>query len=170
MAGRPTAEHVLINLLLVVSVVVFAVGLWAPILTLKKLIFLENTFSVLSGIAQLVRDRQYGLFLIVAAFTLVLPCCKIAVLFTAWNSALRRPAQNRYLRWLALLGKWSMLDVFVVAVLIASVQLGPIATVEIHYGLYLFAAAVVLIMVDTQVVYQRTKNRPRRGIETARDG
>lgn len=150
-------ERAAVNLLLGASAVVFAIGVWAPILTLKKLIFMKNTFSVLTGVGQLARDGQYGLFAIITAFTLVLPCCKIVVLFAAWNRAPRGGSHRRYLEWLSLLGKWSMLDVFVVAVLIASVKLGALATVEIHYGLYVFAAAVILMMISTQLVYKRTK-------------
>jgi len=48
-----------------------------------------------------------------------------------------------------LYGKWSMLDVFVVAVLVVSVKLGAIASVEMRYGLYAFAAAVILTMYVT---------------------
>ena len=145
-------EKLLVNLLLVLLVVVFAIGIWAPILTLKRLLIIQNTFSILSGIAQLARDGQYGLFSLLTVFTLVLPCFKIAVLFTAWNS---KPKQAHLLRWLSTLGKWSMLDVFVVAVLIASVKLGALATIEIHYGLYMFATAVILMMLNTNFVYKR---------------
>ena len=48
-----------------------------------------------------------------------------------------------------LYGKWSMLDVFVVAVLLASVKLAGLAQVEIHSGLYAFAASVLLTMLIT---------------------
>ncbi|MDJ0957266.1 MAG: paraquat-inducible protein A [Arenicellales bacterium] len=140
------------NLLLVTLVVVFAIGIWAPILTLKRLLVIQNTFSILSGIVQLARDGQYGLFSLLTVFTLVLPCFKIAVLFAAWNS---KPKQSRILGWLSALGKWSMLDVFVVAVLIASVKLGALATIEVHYGLYVFAAAVILMIFNTNFVYKR---------------
>ena len=145
-------EKLLVNLLLVILVFVFAIGIWAPILTLKKLLIIQNTFSILSGIEQLARDGQYGLFLLLTAFTVVLPALKIVVLFTAWN---RKPKNTRVLGWLSALGKWSMLDVFVVAVLIASVKLGTLATIEIHYGLYVFAAAVILMMLNTNFVYKR---------------
>lgn len=148
-------EKLLVNLLLILLVVVFAIGVWAPILTLKKLLIVQNTFSILSGITQLARDGQYGLFSLLTAFTLVLPCLKIGVLFTAWNS---KPKQAHFLRWLSTLGKWSMLDVFVVAVLIASVKLGALATIEVHYGLYVFAAAVILMIFNTNFVYKRLHN------------
>ena len=49
-------------------------------------------------------------------------------------------------------GRWSMLDVLVVAVLIVAVKLGPIASIEVHYGLYVFGIAVLLIMYITNRV------------------
>ena len=42
-----------------------------------------------------------------------------------------------------------MLDVFVVAVLVVTVKLGAIASVEIHYGMYFFSAAIILTMIIT---------------------
>jgi len=157
MGGTGRYEKLGVNLLLILSVFVFGIGLWAPLLTLKKLIFVKNTFSVMSGISQLFRDGQYGLFLLISGFTLVLPCIKIVVLFTAWNSAYARARKQRYLGWLSALGKWSMLDVFVVAILIASVKLGSIATIEVHYGLYVFAAAVILMMISAHYIHGRLK-------------
>jgi paraquat-inducible protein A len=49
-------------------------------------------------------------------------------------------------------GRWAMLDVMVVAVLIVTVKLGALASIEIHNGLYIFGLAVVLIMFITQQV------------------
>ena len=48
-----------------------------------------------------------------------------------------------------------MLDVFVAAVLIASVKLGSLASIELHFGLYCFAASVLLIMLATQLLQRR---------------
>ncbi|MEE9447898.1 MAG: paraquat-inducible protein A, partial [Arenicellales bacterium] len=53
---------------------------------------------------------------------------------------------QRYLHWIQKLGKWSMLDVFVVAVLVVAVKLRAIAEVQMHYGLYAFAVSVLLTM------------------------
>ncbi|MEW8091194.1 MAG: paraquat-inducible protein A, partial [Candidatus Thiodiazotropha endolucinida] len=49
-------------------------------------------------------------------------------------------------------GRWGMLDVMVVAVMIVTVKLDVIAEIELHAGLYLFAAAVLLIMYVTHRV------------------
>ena len=79
----------------------------------------------------------------------------MVVLFAALNGKRVDRRRHRYVHWLSVLGKWSMLDVFVVAVLIASVKLGSIASIEIHYGLYVFAASVILMMVATHLIHRR---------------
>lgn len=139
-----------INAVLFLASVCFAVGIIAPMLTLKKLMLVSNTFSVLSGTLTLMSEGEYLLFVVIFGFSVVLPSLKIILLFMIWNSnTLRDEPAPRYLAWFAALGKWSMLDVFVVAVLLASVKLGALASVEIHYGLYAFATSVVLIMIAT---------------------
>ena len=57
-----------------------------------------------------------------------------------------------------LYGKWSMLDVFVVAVLVVAVKLGTLASVEMRYGLYFFSAAVLLTMFVTARVVRLTES------------
>ena len=152
-------QHGALNLLLLAAVLAFGVGIWAPMLTLTKLMLIENTYSVMSGIWRLYLEREYLLFIVLGLFTVVLPVVKLTLLFYAWNRP--RTAHRRSLRWMDILGKWSMLDVFVVAVLIASVKLGPVATMELHYGLYLFSASVVMIMLASHVVYQRVQRITR---------
>lgn len=142
-----------VNLLLLAATLAFGIGILAPLLTLTKMMFVQNTFSIVSGIWQLYLENEYLLFVILVLFTLVLPVVKLVLLFYAWNRP--RTAHVRSLRWMDWLGKWSMLDVFVVAILIMSVKLGPLATTDLHYGLYLFSGSVVMIMVASQVVYRK---------------
>lgn len=56
------------------------------------------------------------------------------------------------MNWLSHYGKWSMLDVFVVALLLVIVKLGVLATVEVHYGIYMYALAGLLIMLCTTII------------------
>jgi len=149
-------RHGLINFLLLAATLTFGIGIWSPMLTLTRMVLIENTFSVVSGIWQLYLEREYALFALLGLFTIVLPVIKLALLFYAWNRP--RSAQRRPLYWMEVVGKWSMLDVFVVAVLIMSVKLGPLATMELHYGLYMFSASVLLIMIASQIVYRRVRS------------
>jgi paraquat-inducible protein A len=126
------------------------VGLAAPIITLEKFVFIENTFSVLTGIYQLLREGRWFLFLIIGGFSVLLPVLKLLVLHRLLGRHCHNAGRLRhYLHWMHLYGKWSMLDVFIVAVLVVAVKLGAIAQVEMHYGLYAFAASVLLTMFVT---------------------
>lgn len=148
-------QYGLVNLLLLAAALTFGIGIWAPMLTLTRLMLIQNTFSIVSGIWQLYLEGEHALFALLGLFTLVLPVLKLALLFYAWNRP--RSAHRRSLYWMEVLGKWSMLDVFVVAILIMSVKLAPLATMQLHYGLYVFSASVVLIMVASQIVYRKVQ-------------
>jgi len=146
-----------LRLILGITSFFLAIGLVAPIITLKKFVLIENTFSVLSGTLELLEEGQLFLFMVITGFSVVLPLLKIGVL-NKLLSQKEKGADNldKYLHWMHLYGKWSMLDVFVVAVLVVAVKLGAIASVEMRFGLYSFAAAVVLTMYVTARVVSLT--------------
>jgi len=139
--------------LLVLATVLLVVGINFPMLTISQFIVMKTSFSVMSGIYQLLLNGQILLFLLVALFSLVLPVLKIFVLFRILSVKHGNPVViGSYLRLMHEYGRWSMLDVLVVAVLIVAVKLGTVASIEIHFGLYVFAAAVLLIMYITNRV------------------
>ena len=140
----------LLKLLIAGAAILLGVGLVAPIITLHKFVLIDNTFSVLSGIIELLEEGQYFIFLILACFSVLIPILKLVVLYILVSSVQASDARvKKYLHWMHLYGKWSMLDVFVVAVLVVAVKLGAIASVEMHYGLYAFAGSVLLTMYVT---------------------
>jgi len=135
-------------------------GIVAPMMTISKFVFVENSFSVLSGVLELFRNGQFLLFLVVTGFSIVVPLLKIGVLFTLMSDKVRRSNNlGRYLHLMHEYGRWAMLDVLVVAILIVAVKLGAIVSVEIHYGLFLFGAAVLLVMLVTQRVVKLTNGK-----------
>jgi paraquat-inducible protein A len=135
-------------------------GVVSPIITLTKFMLVENTFSVLSGVVELLREGKIFLFLLIAGFSIVLPILKLWVLYrlVSKSSAVKKSMQ-KLLHWMHLYGKWSMLDVFVVAILVVAVKLGAIAAVEMRFGLYAFAASVLLTMLITSNIVNLT-NKP----------
>ncbi|MEA3413882.1 MAG: paraquat-inducible protein A [Pseudomonadota bacterium] len=143
----------------VIAAVLLGVGLVAPIITLEKFLVIENTFSVLSGVTELLLGGQWFLFLIIGGFSVVLPILKLVLLFRILGlDHLEREKLGHYLHWMHLYGKWSMLDVFVVAILVVAVKLGAIADVQMRYGLYAFAASVLLTMFVTARVVALTSD------------
>jgi paraquat-inducible protein A len=146
--------------LLVLSTCLLLAGLYLPMLTLSKFLFIANSFSVISGIAELLKRGHWFLFILVGLFSVVLPIVKILLLFLLLQ--LREVNSARYIKALKMMhdyGRWGMLDVMVVAVMIVTVKLDVIAEIELHSGLYLFAAAVLLIMFITHRVAGYTQSQ-----------
>lgn len=149
-AGLFPVESKVLLALVLITAGCLAVGLIAPVLTLQKFFIIDNTFSILSGLFQLLEEGRFFLFVIILLFSVVLPVIKLGVLFRLLGSAAGdSESLRRYLRLMHRYGKWSMLDVFVVALLVVAVKLGAVASVETHYGLYAFGAAVLLTMAIT---------------------
>jgi len=160
-AGYYPQEARRLRVILGITLLLLGVGLVAPIITLKKFVLIENTFSVLGGTIELMKEGHIFLFVVITGFSIVLPLLKISVLNRLLGAKVYKSDNlDKYLHWMHLYGKWSMLDVFVVAVLVVSVKLGAIASVEMRYGLYAFAAAVILTMfVTARVVTLADKSR-----------
>ncbi|MFZ1537344.1 MAG: paraquat-inducible protein A [Chromatiaceae bacterium] len=130
--------------------VLFGLGLVLPMMTLTRFFVLENTVSVLSAIFTLLSSGNWILFLAIFGFSIVMPLVKLLLIYILIKAKGRIDTTTK--RWLKLMhdyGRWSMLDVFVVAVLLVAVKLGALANVEVHLGLYCFGAAVLAMMVLT---------------------
>ncbi|PWQ99094.1 paraquat-inducible protein A [Leucothrix pacifica] len=151
---RFTIQGIAINILLLCSLVALVIGVTAPLLTLQKLYFIENSISLISTIQVLYRDQEWLLFSIISVFSLCVPVIKIVSLLLITNVEYRPGSLlDKSLSLIETLGKWSMLDVFVVALLLVSVKLGALAKVEVHYGLYVFAFSVILTMALSFWIY-----------------
>jgi paraquat-inducible protein A len=84
---------------------------------------------------------------VVFFWSVLFPIAKLALLYWLWFGRPDRQRRARVLEWLDVLGKWSMLDVLIVAVLVVAVKLGPLAEVRVEPGLYVFGAAIVASMI-----------------------
>jgi len=161
MTGKPEAirkplEGLVVNGLLLLALGLLLVGLTWPVLTLEKFYFFANTVSLWSALLQLIAEREWGLVVILGLFSVVFPILKILWLFALWNlESAGSAAHRRHLHWLAAFARWSMLDVFVVALLVVSVKLGALAQARVELGIYAFAASVVLTILLSSWVARR---------------
>ena len=147
--------------MLAISSSLLVAGLFLPMLTITQLVVISNDFSVISGISELWKAGQYVLFVVIACFSVLLPLAKIALLFTLLQQDERpHPAKMKLLHLVHDYGRWAMLDVMVVAMLIVTVKLGAVASIQIHPGLYVFGAAVLLIMLATQATVRLLETQP----------
>jgi paraquat-inducible protein A len=138
----------LLTPLFLLALVLLALGLYMPAISVESVPLFEEDVSILDGAAVLWEEEQYFLFLVIVVFSIIFPTLKIALGLWAWlwaDLGIRSPL--RLVRGIEQLGKWSMLDVFVIAIVVAALNITVITAVWVHEGLYLFTAAVVLSMV-----------------------
>jgi paraquat-inducible protein A len=136
----------------VVSAMLVA-GAVLPMFTFSQFYIFNDTFSLASGILHLLIEGEPLLFIVVFSFSILMPTWKMYLLYRLLHA---RDGDNtrrhRQLHALSFLGKWSMLDVFVVAILVVTVKLGAIANITVHFGIYLFTLAVLASMLLTHKV------------------
>jgi paraquat-inducible protein A len=145
-------RHIEVPVMILSSLVLLLIALSMPLMKMEKMVFWKSEYSVITGARGLWEQGQYALAIILFFFSIVFPLCKLAVLAFVWFIRLAEPKRKTVLHWLGILGKWSMLDVFVVAILIVLVKIGPLAKVEAQRGLYWFAGAILLSMITSMYV------------------
>ena len=145
-------QTALVPAAILLSFCLLLTGLSLPLLYAQQMVFWKSTYSVWTGVAALWQEQERELAALLFFFSIIFPVLKLGVLAGLWF--MRLPATNRarLLHWLGLLGKWSMLDVFVVAILIVLVKLGPLARVEPRIGVYVFTAAIACSMLTTMYI------------------
>jgi paraquat-inducible protein A len=121
---------------LILSLILLVAGLALPVMTVDRFFVFSARFSILGSLEALWRAHEYFLFAAVGLFSVAFPAAKLGACLTAWYGA------RLHTGWIEELGRWSMLDVFLLAILLVTIRgAGTGARTEI--GLYVFAAAVV---------------------------
>lgn len=107
----------------------------------------QNT--IVGGVIEFWQHGDYPVALIIFGASVVIPVLKIiAIAALCWASRTGRQPRRmtRIYRITEFVGRWSMVDVFVVAILVAVVQLGSTISIHPGAGALSFAAVVILTM------------------------
>lgn len=137
---------------LIVAAGLLTVGLSLPVLHVQKLVFWKSDYSIVAGIRGMWAAGQYGLAALIFFFSVLFPYAKLGALGVLWYGRFSPVRRGRLLEWLKVLGKWSMLDVFVVAVIVVITKSGGPLDAEPRVGIYVFGAAVVWSLVLSMYV------------------
>ena len=113
----------------------------------------ENT--IYSGVLELTKSNLWGLALLIFVASIIIPLIKIVALaFLLWStkrgSVEHLRARTRAFTFVQSIGRWSLVDVFAVAILVSLVHLGILASVLPRYGAVAFCAVVILTMLATE--------------------
>jgi paraquat-inducible protein A len=112
--------------------------------------------TIVNGVFELARANLWPLAIIVFLASVVVPVLKLGGLVALLLATHRRSRahlllRTRAFRFIAVIGRWSMIDIFALSTLVGMVQLGFFATVIPGDGAIAFASVVVLTMLATEL-------------------
>ncbi len=107
--------------------------------------------TIMSGVIELINYGMLPIAIVVFVASILVPTFKlvgIALLLYSIQrkqplSARQRGMMYRFIEWI---GRWSMLDIFVITILVALVKFGNLASIEAGFGAVAFCSVVVLTM------------------------
>ncbi|MCG8491895.1 MAG: paraquat-inducible protein A [Sneathiellales bacterium] len=150
--------------LLIASAVLLIPANFYPILTLVSL-GEKTSETIMSGIITLFVTGQWAIGVVVFVASVFVPIFKVVALaflllsvqiHADWFPA-RRTALYRFVEFI---GRWSMIDIFMISILTAIVKFQALATVQAELGAVAFAAVVILTMLaahsfDPRLIWDR---------------
>lgn len=126
------------------AAILYPFAIFLPIMEIERLGYHIES-SIWSGCAQLLGNGYWFTGAVVVLCSLILPVCKIlGLMLICRERFLRRRHRSLTYHVIELSGRWGMLDVMLVAVLVASVKLGSTVTIHFGPGLSIFCACVVM--------------------------
>lgn len=136
--------------LLIAAAILYIPANALPIMETSSM-FGSQSDTILSGVAFLWVSGSWPLATVVFVASILVPMLKLIaltwLLISVQRGSGRNPMQStRLYRLVEFIGRWSMLDIYVVTLLVALVQLKSLALIKAGPGALAFGAVVVLTM------------------------
>jgi paraquat-inducible protein A len=144
---KPHSLALTASLLLCAAILYIPANL-LPVMYTRTL-FDDEQDTIMSGVLVLLHSGSWPIAVLVFIASIVVPLLKIlslsVVLFSAWRRSPRyRTQRSELFRMVEFIGRWSMLDVYAISMLVALVQIRSLAFISVGGGAIAFASVVVL--------------------------
>ncbi|CAM5482939.1 paraquat-inducible protein A [Pseudomonas fragi] len=153
--------------LLLTSAILYIPANLLPIMTVNSL-GQGSPSTIMAGVIELVQHGMIPIAAVVFVASILVPTFKlvgIALLLFSVQRHQPLSARQRIImyRFIEFIGRWSMLDIFVIAILVAVVNFGRIASIEANLGAVAFASVVVITMLaavtfDPRLIWDNTES------------
>jgi paraquat-inducible protein A len=153
--------------LLVTAALMYLPANFLPIMTVYSL-GKGQPDTIMSGVIELIHYDMVPIALVVFVASILVPTFKLVgltlLLYSVERhqplSARQRGWMYRFIEWI---GRWSMLDIFVITILVALVNFGSLASIEAGFGAVAFCSVVVLTMLaavtfDPRLIWDNTES------------
>jgi paraquat-inducible protein A len=135
-------------------------------------IFGSQSDTIMSGVIFLANSGSWPLALIIFIASVAVPLAKLVALAWLLSSVQRRSTvsprrRTQVYRIVEFIGRWSMVDIYVAAILVALVQFKTLATIHAGAGAAFFGAVVILTMLaahsfDPRLIWDAMENNDER--------
>jgi paraquat-inducible protein A len=125
--------------------------------------------TIMSGVIYFIHSGSWPIALIIFIASVFVPLLKLLILSfllvsVQWSWRWRPVDRTRLYRITEAIGRWSMLDIFVVTIMVALVHLGALVQIEAGPGALFFAAVVVVTMLaaeafDPRLIWDRVEHK-----------
>jgi len=107
--------------------------------------------TIMSGVIYFIKSGMWPIALVIFVASVFVPLLKLIILTfllisVQRKSSWRRKDRTRLYRITEVVGRWSMVDIFVVTILVALVKLGGLASIQAQSGAVYFCAVVVITL------------------------
>ena len=134
---------------LVIAAFIFYVP--AMVLPITRVTSLRHvqTDTIMSGVILFIQTGSWEIALVIFVASIVVPMMKLLILVYLLISVQRKYVKHsrdraKLYRLTEFVGRWSMVDIYVVAILVALVNLGVIADIDAGPAAFYFAAVVII--------------------------
>jgi paraquat-inducible protein A len=164
---------------IIASMILYVPANLYPVLSITSLLGTQQ-YTMMGGIFELFERGLWPLGMLVFFASIAIPLMKLLIL--SYMLILTQLQKEEHLfgrtisfRIIDAIGRWSMVDVFVISMLVALVRFGSLSSVQAQFGAPCFAAVVVLTMFavnsfDPRLMWDRDAGRHRRLVEIAGGG
>ncbi len=141
--------------LLITACVLYIPANLYPIMYTDQLGAATETSTIVGGVLLLIELGSIPIALVIFLFSVIVPSGKLMVLFyLSWSvhnhQAMDARQRSQIYRITEFIGKWSMIDVFVVAILAALVHLGDVLVIRPGIAAISFAGVVIVTMIAAE--------------------
>jgi paraquat-inducible protein A len=149
-------RSIFLEMLMAGAALCLLLGLTLPVVKLTFLYLFDNKHSLLSIIWVLFQDKEYLLSGVLIIFSALFPLTKLSYLLLLYFRRLNDVLPSeRLLYILSWLGRWSMLDVLVLALVVFYIKQQGLADATVLPGIYFFAVSVLLTMWASELAEQQ---------------
>ena len=124
-------------LFLLIASISFGMGITLPLVKLEKLYFFTEAPSLIDVVIGLWNEGSFTLSTIIVLFSIIFPVAKLYSTFRTMLSDEELPS------WIAALGKWSLMDVLLVAILIFAAKTNGFASAYTQPGIWFYMASTI---------------------------